>query len=64
MVQYLLSNHEEDIEDLEGDKSLLLILPTPLAVKVLKHHCTGKFSLRHVPEYTMKGIPSKKVGMD
>ena len=37
------------IEDLEGDKSLLVVLPTNLAVDVLKSYCLRPFSLQCVP---------------
>ena len=49
------------IEDLKGDVSLLTALSTPLAVTVVRSHCSDMFSLEHVPGLMLKEICPEKV---
>ena len=62
VVQYVLHHYpDSDIEDLEGEVNLLLILPTPLALKVVRFNCCRALTLQHVPSLMRKGIQPQKV---
>ena len=62
VVQYVLHRYPDcDIEDLEGEVNLLLILPTHLALKVVRFNCSRGLTLQHVPGLMRKGIPPQKV---
>ena len=63
VVQYVIGEYPHDhIEDLKGDVSLLTILSTPLAVTVVRSHCSEIFSLRHAPALMQQAISPQKVG--
>jgi hypothetical protein len=62
VVQYVLHHYPDcDIEDLEGEVNLLLILPTHLALKVVRFNCSRGLTLQHVPGLMRKGIPPQKL---
>ena len=62
MVQYVIQKYSDcPVEDLSGDESLLVALSTPLAVKVVKNHCSERFSLKPVPSLMKQGICPRKV---
>ena len=59
MTQHYSDYAVEDFAD--ESESLLVELPTPLAVKVLKNHCSVPFSLTCVPSLMKRGISPHKV---
>ena len=61
-VQYVTQRYPGwSVEDLEGNESLLVHLSTPLAVKVMKEHCSVPFSLACVPSLMKQRISSSTV---
>lgn len=62
VVQYVVQTYSDcPVEDLKGEKSLLVALPTPLAVKVVQTHCSETFSLKDVPKLMKQDICPHKV---
>ena len=63
VVQYVINEYPDyPVEDLIGDKSLLTVLSTPLAVTVARSHCSVIFTLKHAPALMRQGICPEKVG--
>ena len=62
VVQYVVQAFPKcEIENLVGEGNLLLILPTNLAVRVARSHCSATLTLKHVPSLMATGIAPQKV---
>ena len=62
MVDHVIKNFRGyAIEDWDGDKNLLLVMSTSLALSVFKYQCSRPLTLEYVPGLMGLGIPSQKV---